>query len=64
MARTQRTEPHPGGQLCGYQIAYGMPWNEYCAEAKARGEYFCAEHARTVLEEDGPVRPYGVAKGR
>jgi hypothetical protein len=56
VARTTRTEPDPGGQICGYQIAYGMPWSEYCAERKARGKYFCDEHHQVVLEEDGKVR--------
>lgn len=64
MPKTTRTEPGPAGQICGYQIAYGMPWNEYCAEPKARGKYFCAEHDQIVLAEDGPVRPHGAAKGR
>ncbi|MFJ6566610.1 hypothetical protein ACIQNU_04270 [Streptomyces sp. NPDC091292] len=64
MAKTTRTEPDLTGQICGYQIAYGMPWSEYCAEPKARGKYFCSEHDLAVLEEDGPVRPYGAARGQ
>jgi hypothetical protein len=64
MPKTQRTDPDPGGQTCGYQIAYGMPWSEYCAERKAHGKYFCTEHDRIVLEEDGVVLlPPGNAKG-
>lgn len=62
--KTHRHEPDPAGPLCGYQTAYGMPWNGYCAEPKARGRYFCAEHDQIVLAEDGPVRPHGTAKGR
>lgn len=58
-----RIEPDRGSQTCGYQIAHGMPWNEYCAERKAPGKYFCEEHDRIVLEEDGPVRPHRTAKG-
>ncbi|MBD0743566.1 hypothetical protein BG418_18505 [Streptomyces sp. CBMA152] len=61
---TQRTNPDPGSQICGYQIAYGMPWSEYCAERKAKDKYFCADHDQIVLEEDGEVRPHGAAKGR
>lgn len=63
MAKTTRVEPNPNGQTCGYQIAYGMPWSEYCAEPKATGEYFCTEHARVVVEEDGVIHPHGTAKG-
>lgn len=62
--QTIRTDPAPQGQICGYQIAHGMPWNEYCAEKKARGKYFCAEHDRIVLAEDGLVRPHGTARGK
>ena len=64
MAKTTRTEPDPSGQICGYQIAHGMPWSEYCGERKAPSEYFCAEHAPVVLEEDGIIHPYGTAKGQ
>lgn len=64
MPKTQRTDPDPSGQTCGYQLAYGMPWNEYCAETKARGKYFCTAHDRVVLHEDGIVHPHGTAKGR
>ncbi|WP_255951559.1 hypothetical protein [Streptomyces odontomachi] len=64
MAKTTRTEPDPAGQICGDQVAYGMPWNEYCAEPKAPGKYFCAEHDLESLEEYGrPIRPPGAAKG-
>jgi hypothetical protein len=56
MSKTIREEPDPGGQICGYQSAYGMPWSEYCGERKARGKYFCNEHHQTVLEEDGRIR--------
>lgn len=63
MAKTTRTDPDPAGQICGYQIAAGMPWNEYCAERKARSKYFCAEHDRIVLEEDGAIHPYDTTKG-
>lgn len=64
MPKATRADPDPAGQICGYQIAHGMPWNEYCAERKAPGRYFCAEHARIVLEEDSPVHPHSAAKGR
>lgn len=64
MPVTQRTDPDPGSQICGYQLAYGMPWNEYCGETKAPGEYFCTAHARVVLNEDGIVHPHGAAKGK
>lgn len=63
MPKILTTEPDPRGQTCGYQIAHGMPWNEYCAEPKAPGKYFCTEHDRIVLQEDGPIRPYNTTKG-
>ena len=48
-------EPWRGGQICGYQIAYGLPWSEFCPERKADGLYFCEKHDRWVREEDGIV---------
>ncbi|MPY47134.1 hypothetical protein [Streptomyces acidicola] len=64
VSKTLRADPDPAGQICGYQIAYGMPWSEYCAERKARGKYFCEQHDREVLEEDGHVHmPPGNAIG-
>lgn len=54
--KTTRTNPDPAGPICGYQIGYGLPWSEYCGERKAKGLYFCAEHARIVLDEDGIIR--------
>ncbi|OEJ24270.1 hypothetical protein AS594_07005 [Streptomyces agglomeratus] len=49
-------EPPREGQICGYQIAYGMPGMEFCGERKAPGLYFCQEHHDAVMDEYGVVR--------
>jgi hypothetical protein len=63
MPATTRTEPDPAGQVCGDQIAYGLPWDEYCARKKAPGKYFCAKHERESHQEDGDIRIPGRARG-
>ncbi|MER0477039.1 hypothetical protein ABR737_01470 [Streptomyces sp. Edi2] len=35
---------------CGWQTAYGMPWEEYCAAPKAVGDDYCPEHERDLAE--------------
>lgn len=49
-------EPYRGGQICGYQMAYGMPWSEFCPDRKAKGLRACAMHDRELRDEYGTVR--------
>lgn len=56
--RTLPREPWRGSQICGYQIAYGMPGSKFCAERKVDGLYFCQEHHDWCAEDepDGIIR--------
>lgn len=60
---TTRDDMDPAGQTCGFQVGYGLPWNEYCAKPKARGLYWCAEHHQVALEEDASAHPPGATVG-
>lgn len=42
--RTLPREPWRGGQICGYQTAYGLPWSIFCGEMKKPGSPLCEEH--------------------
>lgn len=53
--KTLPREPWRGGQICGYQIAYGLPRSIFCGELKVLGRYFCQEHHDWVIL-DGPIR--------
>lgn len=50
---------------CGYQVAYGLPWMEFCSAPMGEGMNYCPEHERSVAEEypqhyRGPLRLAGV----
>ena len=55
--KTLTREPWRGGQICGYQTAYGVVPGRtvQCGEYKAPGLYFCREHHDWLLL-DGPIR--------
>ncbi len=55
--RTLPGEPWRGGQICGWQIAYGLPWSIFCGEFKKLGSPLCEEHDRELREEHGGVLP-------
>ncbi|MEV7814237.1 hypothetical protein AB0P05_26455 [Streptomyces flaveolus] len=55
-SKTLPREPWRGSQICGHQIAYGMPWSEFCPKRKAPGEVECAEHAEDARMQYGTVR--------
>jgi len=63
--RTLPREPWRGSQICGWQIAYGMPRSEFCAERKAEGLVWCAEHHQDAMEDYGTRYhvPDDVARG-
>jgi hypothetical protein len=48
---------------CGWQTAYGMPWDEHCGAPSKPGASFgnCAEHEAQLAEDgyypDGTRRP-------
>lgn len=54
--RTVPREPWRGSQICGWQIAYGLPWSIFCAERKGEGMYLCPEHWQEWVEEGGYPR--------
>lgn len=49
--KTLPREPWRGGQICGYQTAYGLPWSVFCGEFKKLGSPVCEEHDRELREE-------------
>lgn len=55
--RTLPREPWRGGQICGYQIAYGLPWSVFCGEFKKLNSPLCDEHDRDMREENGGRLP-------
>lgn len=50
-------EPWRGGQICGYQTAYGMPWDIFCGELKKPGSPLCPLHDEEMREEHGGTLP-------
>jgi hypothetical protein len=50
--KTLPREPWRGGQICGYQTAYGLPWSVFCGEFKKLGSPLCEEHDREMREEN------------
>lgn len=50
--RTLPRDPWRGGQICGYQTAYGLPWSVFCGEFKKQGSPACEEHDRDMREEN------------
>lgn len=50
-------EPWRGGQICGYQTAYGLPWSIFCGELKKPGSPACDEHDRELREDNYGVLP-------
>jgi hypothetical protein len=55
--RTLPREPWRGGQICGWQIAYGLPWSVFCGEFKKTGSPVCDVHDEELREENGGVLP-------
>jgi hypothetical protein len=55
--RTLSREPWRGGQICGYQTAYGLPWSVFCGEFKKPGSPVCEEHDKEMREENGGRLP-------
>lgn len=60
-------EPWRGGQICGYQSAYGLPWSHCCPKYKKLGSPVCEEHDEWLRldTEDGilPRFDEGNARG-
>lgn len=44
--KTLTREPWRGGQICGWQMAYGLPGSRFCGEFKKLGSPLCEEHDR------------------
>jgi hypothetical protein len=55
--KTLSREPWRGGQICGYQTAYGLPWSIFCGEFKKPGSPLCTEHDEQMREEHGGRLP-------
>lgn len=49
--KTLSREPWRGGQICGYQSAYGLPWSVFCGEFKKLGSPLCGVHDKQMREE-------------
>lgn len=35
--------------VCPWQVAYGLPWDEYCGERAAGASLWCEDHILDVL---------------
>lgn len=55
--RTLPREPWRGSQICGYQIAYGLPWSIFCGELKKPGSPWCEGHDREERADNYGVLP-------
>lgn len=55
--KTLPREPWRGGQICGYQTAYGLPHSIFCGEFKKPGSPACEEHDRELREDNYGVLP-------
>lgn len=55
--KTLPREPWRGGQICGYQTAYGLPWSVFCGEFKKLGSPLCSQHDEEMREEHGGRLP-------
>lgn len=55
--RTLPREPWRGGQICGYQTAYGLPWSVFCGEFKKPYSPLCEAHDAELREAHGGVLP-------
>jgi hypothetical protein len=55
--KTLPREPWRGGQICGWQTAYGMPWSTFCGEFKKLGSPLCDEHDRDMREDNYGALP-------
>ncbi len=42
--KTLPREPWRGGQICGWQIGYGLPHSIFCGELKKPGSPLCEYH--------------------
>lgn len=63
-SKTLPREPWRGSMICGEQIAYGLPWDKFCAERKGDDLPMCPEHFQEAIEEYGTVTvPPNVALG-
>jgi hypothetical protein len=50
--------------ICGWQTAYGMPYDAFCAERKGDGLPMCAEHFEQAIAEYSVIEvPENVALG-
>lgn len=54
---TLHREPWRGGQICGYQTAYGLPWSNFCGEYKKPGSPVCERHDKELREDNYGVLP-------
>lgn len=50
-ARTLPREPWRGSMICGWQVAYGVPGDTFCAERKGDGLCTCPGHWDELLED-------------
>jgi hypothetical protein len=55
--KTLPKEPWRGSQICGWRIAYGLPWSIYCGEFKKLGSPLCEVHDKKMREENGGTLP-------
>lgn len=57
--RTLPREPWRGGQICGWQMEYGVVGARmvFCGEYKKQGSPLCDEHDRDLREDNYGVLP-------
>lgn len=55
--KTLPREPWRGGQICGEQTAYGLPWSIFCGEFKKPGSPLCEEHDQEARTDNYGVLP-------
>lgn len=55
--KTLSREPWRGGQICGYQTAYGLPSSVFCGKFKKLNSPLCPEHDEQMHEEHGGSLP-------
>lgn len=55
--KTLSREPWRGGQICGYQTAYGLPGSIFCGEFKKPGSPLCETHDAEMREENYGTLP-------
>lgn len=58
-------EPWRGGQICGWQTAYGLPWSIFCGEFKETGSPLCEEHDYLErMDGYGSLPKFAPSRGR